>query len=98
MTSRTAARITTALIIAGITELPEKKAVRTPADRNRMNRITDLRITKHRITERRITEHRTAGGRTTAALITAETAKIHPRGNFFGKKSFREVNFPVIKM
>ena len=79
MTSRTAARITTALIIAGMAELPEKEAVRTPADRNRMNRTTDLRITKHRITERR-----TAGERTTAALITAETAKIHPRDNSVG--------------
>lgn len=79
MTSRTAARITTALIIAGMAELPEKEAVRTPADRNRMNRTTDLRITKHRITERR-----TAGERTTVALITAETAKIHPRDNSVG--------------
>ena len=80
MTSRTAARITTALIIAGMAEIPEKKAVRTPADRNRMNRTTDLSITK-----RRITEHRTAGGRTTAALITAETAKIHPGNNSVGR-------------
>ena len=77
MTSRTAARITTALIIAGMAELPEKEAVRTPADRNR---TTDLRITK-----RRITEHRTAGGRTTAALITAETARIHPGDNSVGR-------------
>ena len=84
MTSRTAARITTALIIAGMAELPEKEAVRTPADRNRMNRTTDLRITKHRITEHRITERRTAGERTTVALITAETAKIHPRDNSVG--------------